>query len=341
MLPASPTVSVILPAYNAGKYVAEAVAGILAQTFVDFELIAIDDGSTDDTLAVLQSFDDPRLRVIQNQSNSGIAVTRNTGITDAKGRYLALQDADDISHPERLAIQVDFLENNKHIGVISASMKTFSGRPPPLNQLVINTDWHALYHTPKIVRTSLAFGGGGLSNSPAMFRSDIIKDNHIFYDASFPVGEDRDFYQRLSLLTDMAILRSQLVMCRKHDANTSPSNRKIFGWGSRATLKFWRNWLDLDTDGIVDDAGKIKGIDGFYQLEKCVEQVRKLARKERYDPSLMLLLSGKFVYSALRKLDKQGEKTKTICRAYRNSSIIASLPTKLKRTLRTKCFFCR
>ena len=101
--------SVVLPVYNCPRYVGQAIECILNQTFADFELIVIDDGSTDETPSVLKRYTDPRIRHI-SQANRGLAGTLNRGIERSRGRYVARQDQDDVSFPERLAKQVAFLD---------------------------------------------------------------------------------------------------------------------------------------------------------------------------------------------------------------------------------------
>jgi glycosyltransferase involved in cell wall biosynthesis len=102
-------VSVLMPAWNAEKYIAEAIHSVLKQTFNDFELLIINDGSTDDTVSVIKQFTDPRIRIIE-QSRQGIAEALNVGLKYAKGQYIARFDADDICLPERLQKQISFLD---------------------------------------------------------------------------------------------------------------------------------------------------------------------------------------------------------------------------------------
>ena len=98
----SPKVSVVIPVYNREKYVRSAVDSILSQTFSDFELLVIDDGSTDGSIAVVQSYRDPRIRLARNNANLGVSATRNKGIQLARGVYLAFLDSDDCAYPDRL-----------------------------------------------------------------------------------------------------------------------------------------------------------------------------------------------------------------------------------------------
>lgn len=112
-----PKVSIILPVYNGEKYLRESVESILNQSFTDFELIIINDGSKDGSKEVLESYPDPRIRIV-NQENKGLAGALNVGIALAQGEYIARQDQDDISLPERLREQVDFLDNHTDYGMV-------------------------------------------------------------------------------------------------------------------------------------------------------------------------------------------------------------------------------
>lgn len=108
---ANPTITVLMPAYNAEKYIGDAIASVLQQTCTDFELVIVNDGSTDGTIAIINSFDDPRI-VTVNQCNKGVAAALNTGLKHSKGKYIARFDADDVCYPQRLEKQLDFLQQN-------------------------------------------------------------------------------------------------------------------------------------------------------------------------------------------------------------------------------------
>lgn len=112
--PTAPTVSVVLPFFR-NPLVVEAVRSILGQTWTDFELIAIDDCSGNGVADLLRGIDDPRFRLVERETNGGENATRNHGISLARGRYIAFQDHDDVSYPDRLKVQVEFLERNPGI----------------------------------------------------------------------------------------------------------------------------------------------------------------------------------------------------------------------------------
>src|SRR5690606_1184748 len=112
---------IILPAYNAEKYLAEAIESILNQSFKDFEFIIINDGSKDRTEDVILSYNDPRIVYLNNEANLGLIDKLNKGFNIARGKYIARMDADDISSPERLYIQYQFLENNPDYVICSSS----------------------------------------------------------------------------------------------------------------------------------------------------------------------------------------------------------------------------
>ncbi len=109
-------VSVIIPAYNCDRYIREAIASVFAQTYTDYELIIVDDGSTDDTAQVIKSYGD-RINYIY-QTNQGVAQARNTGLAVAQGKYIAFLDQDDFFYPHKLAAQVELIEQNPHLGMI-------------------------------------------------------------------------------------------------------------------------------------------------------------------------------------------------------------------------------
>ncbi len=115
-----PKVTVLMPVYNGAQYLHEAIDSILNQTFADFEFLIINDGSTDGSLDIIKSYNDNRIKLVNNETNLGIVETLNKGIKQARGKYIARMDCDDISMPERLEKQVKFLEVNPEISVVAS-----------------------------------------------------------------------------------------------------------------------------------------------------------------------------------------------------------------------------
>jgi len=105
-------VSIIMPSYNTGDFIGKSIKTVLAQTYENWELIIVDDCSSDDTESVVAGFDDKRIRYIKNQINSGAAVSRNRALCEASGKWIAFLDSDDLWLPEKLERQVDFMEQN-------------------------------------------------------------------------------------------------------------------------------------------------------------------------------------------------------------------------------------
>jgi glycosyltransferase involved in cell wall biosynthesis len=107
-----PKISVLMPVYNGEQFLDKSIKSVLEQTFNNFEYIIINDGSTDDSLKVIESYEDSRIKIINFSKNRGISAALNNGLNVAKGDYIARQDQDDISHPERFMLQVEYLKNN-------------------------------------------------------------------------------------------------------------------------------------------------------------------------------------------------------------------------------------
>src|SRR5687768_3299275 len=119
----SPLISVVMPVYNSEKYLSAAIDSILNQTCGDFELLIFDDGSTDDSWKIIKQYAqlDTRIVPFRNDINSGYVVHLNDGVLRANGDFIARMDSDDIALPDRLALQLDFLKNNLHVGVVGTS----------------------------------------------------------------------------------------------------------------------------------------------------------------------------------------------------------------------------
>ncbi len=120
----SALVSVIIPAYNVERYMAACIQSMLDQTYTNQEILIVNDAATDSTVRIIQGFTDPRIRIIHNETNLGLAASVNKAIQQAKGLYIARMDADDVAHPHRLQKQVNFLEHHADVSIVGTAMKS-------------------------------------------------------------------------------------------------------------------------------------------------------------------------------------------------------------------------
>jgi glycosyltransferase involved in cell wall biosynthesis len=210
-----PLISVVMPVYNSEKYLHEAVESILGQTFTDFELIAIDDGSSDGSAAILESFcrSDTRMIVQRHSQNQGIGAAVNTGLALARGRYIARMDADDISLPERFEKQAAFLEKHPEIDVIGSAVQLVDDRgqnigvlSAPLEDLAIR--WASIFSSPFMQAT-------------IMFRRSVIEEHDLHYRGTIKQSEDFDFSIRLLEHAHGINFAEPLYIYRIHSASVT------------------------------------------------------------------------------------------------------------------------
>ncbi|MGY3211547.1 glycosyltransferase family 2 protein [Mucilaginibacter sp. HD30] len=214
-------ISVILPVFNGEKFLKEAVRSILNQTYTNFELIIIDDCSTDATPDILTQFNsDVRVRVIRNKANLKVVKTLNKGIQLSHGEYIARMDADDISHPERLEKQVAFLESNPTIGICGTWVETFGAENKVMRA--------AIEHEHIKVRL---FFVNPMFHPSIMFRRDVLQANASVYDEQYTNAEDYGLWVRLIDKVKFANIPTVLLKYRIHDTNVS-----VFKESNKAVL---------------------------------------------------------------------------------------------------------
>ena len=199
-------VSVVIPSYNSARYVVTAVESVLAQTFRDYEILVVDDGSTDDTKEVLSKYGDS-IRYLY-KPNGGVSSARNYGIEKATGKYVALLDADDVWMPEKLAKQIAVLEADENIGLCYASTEKVDEN---LQAVIgyIEANSYEDYCEALLLNLNIVAG----SCSSAIVRRDVTQQTNGF-DAEFSTCADWEYWLRLSLLTKFAPVADYLVKYR-------------------------------------------------------------------------------------------------------------------------------
>ena len=221
----NPAISVVLPVYNAEAYVREAVESILAQSFTDFELILINDGSTDGSGAILRDLaaHDTRI-VLVERPNNGFISALNEGIERARADLIARMDADDVAMPERFALQYARMIEEPELAVLGGSMRLMD----KAGNIIGLTEYPL---TPKETARSVE-DGCPVSNATVIMRRDaVLKTGG--YRRAFLYCEDYDLWLRMSELGyAIANLPQPLLNCRKHDTNVSAVHWEVQGSGT-------------------------------------------------------------------------------------------------------------
>ena len=215
----SPKVSVVMPVYNCVTYIKESVGSILAQTFTDFELLIIDDHSTDGTYEYLQTLTDTRVELIRKMQNSGYAISLNMGLDLAKGAYIARMDGDDIALPERFTKQVNFMDNNQEVAVCGTCYQlvgtdTIIQMPYSFEEAKIK----AIMNVP-------------VAHPTVFIRRSILVKHQLRYNEALEPTEDYDLWTRIMDIGKIENLQEVLLLYRRHSEQESITkyNRLISG----------------------------------------------------------------------------------------------------------------
>ena len=208
-----PKVSVIMPAYNAERYIGEAIESILNQSYKELELIIIDDCSSDSTLELVKKYKDNRIKLLKNNENRGIAYTTNYGIDISSGEYIALLDDDDIAYPERLEIQVNYLEKHPEIDILGGRTEIIDEESNHKYMLGIPRN------NPKYIKAMLLFHNLDFSNGTAMIRRMFIEKNRIQYLDNCLGMQDYRFFIECSKYGNISSVDKLLLKHRSHSDN--------------------------------------------------------------------------------------------------------------------------
>lgn len=211
-----PVITVLMSVYNGHRHLAESVSSILAQSFPDFELLIINDGSTDGSLEYLRSLADPRVVLIDQQPNRGLLATANRGLRIARGRYVAIMDQDDIAAPERLGRQFARLEAAPEIALCGTAIETFGDRPLP--------SW-VRYQEPADLRTALLFENP-FCHPTVMMRHRALASVGLAYPEAYPHAEEYALWLNLAEKYPLANLPDTLLRYRVHATQLSRTRNR-------------------------------------------------------------------------------------------------------------------
>ncbi len=234
----APFVSIVLPVYNGENYLAQAIQSLLNQSFTDFELIVINDCSTDATEEVIRSFSDPRIVYAKNERNMHLIPTLNKGLSLAKGKYIARLDHDDIALPNRLIKQVEFLEAHPEVVVLGTLIERFSD------------EGHSFQPKfpiePEDLAVSLLFFNP-ISHPSAMFRSWPVKEHGLRYNPNIMNAEDYALWWDMLQFGEIANHSEVLLRYREHPNQITVALAEGVSTGHRNALAYFFADLGLET----------------------------------------------------------------------------------------------
>ena len=212
----APAITVLMPVYNAEKYLAEAIDSILNQSFDNFELLIINDGSTDNSEKIILSYSDNRIRYVKNEKNIRLIATLNKGIEVAKGKYIARMDADDVSLLNRLRVQFEFMESNPDVALCGSWFELIGDRTgiakyvPGHNEIMMRMLYQCHFCHPSVV-----------------MRKSMIDTFEVKFDAAYIHAEDYEFFVRIGEKYKLANIQTALLKYRIHGKSVSAGNKTI------------------------------------------------------------------------------------------------------------------
>lgn len=274
-------VSVCIPVYNGGKYLNEAINSLLNQTYEDFEIILVDDSSTDNSIEIIQSYKDKRIHLYKNEKNQGIAYTRNRAIDLANSEYIALLDDDDIAVPYRLEHEVKFLDDNKDIDVVGGHLRRIDK-----NGNDLNSQWN-VYLNPNYIKAYLMLGDT-IANGTVMFRKKFVNDHNIRFKDNMYGAEDYMFWVECSLKGKITNLDEVLLLWRVGHGNETQNvfNNKLVERNKVIddihTYALYENGFRLNQNEltILNKVFREEGtIDNQQEMEQLFNTLKNIARQ--------------------------------------------------------------
>lgn len=263
-----PSITVLMAVFNQAATLPEALASLWVQTDPDFELLVIDDGSTDDTPAILAQQTDPRLRVLTNPTNLGLTASLNRGLAEARGEFIARMDGDDISLPDRLAAQRAYLQRHPSVAACGSWVQTFGARQ----------ELWRFPARPDDLRAELLFENV-LAHGSVMLRRAALQVHDLRYDETLARAQDYDLWVRLARHAPLVNLPRPLVRYRLHAGQVGAADSA----GQRATAQQVRRmqlgWLGLEPSASEMDLHLALSTSGFVASRDWLGQARAWLEK--------------------------------------------------------------
>lgn len=279
-----PKISVLLPTYNSASFLSEAINSILMQSYSDFELLIINDCSTDVTPEIFADINDQRVRIIDNDQNLGLAASLNRGLALARGKFIARMDADDISMPDRFKKQVEFMEANPKVGVLGSWYQWMDtdGNPGKIVRFPTSNG---------VIQWQLIVDRQPLAHPVVMMRAEALRAINGYKDMRY--SQDYDLFSRLAKDWELANLPVVLLLRREHPgriglsykeeqiANTARTRQEMMLnlLEDEIPLELVRNAFPPNSNG-VDDLPLLNLLERIYKRFFLIHPLSKSERKE-------------------------------------------------------------
>ncbi|MBD1424938.1 glycosyltransferase family 2 protein [Sphingobacterium arenae] len=265
-------ITVFMAAYNAADYIAASIESVLEQTYTNFELLIVDDGSTDNTVEIIRSFEDPRIRFIQNDGNKGQPYTRNLALKEANGEFLAVLDSDDIAFPNRLEIQLQHFLNRPQLAVLGGKAHIIDKHGMRTGQEVIPICGSKKLHAALLFYNSFV-------HPTVMMRMAAFRDiggypNHL-------VAQDYALFSRMALKYEVDNVSEFLGEYRIHDNNISIRKKDLAAAQLRIILRYQLDKLLPKTDHIDLDILLTPIINSKYTPDEYYTVYREIIHHNR------------------------------------------------------------
>jgi len=275
-----------MPVYNRENLIKFSVESIINQTFTDFEFIIVNDGSTDKTAEIIESYNDKRIKLIHNEQNSGIVFSRNKGIENASGKYIAMFDSDDIAYPTKNQEQITFLEQNSDFGMIGTWAKFIDE-----NGNHTGKSWKLPADSKKIPAMML-FRNYFVQASVIARREALPK--HL-YSTGYDIVEDSKMWFEISLNHKVWNLQKYLLDYRVHTGNVTNTGNEKQIRHSRKLFKYIFKHLEieitekeLDAHFLIKNSDKIKSISELKEIENWLKKIINQNKKIKlYDEDIL------------------------------------------------------
>jgi len=325
-MPAAPRVSVLMTTFNGARTIADSIASVLAQTWREFELVVVDDASTDETLRILAGHADPRMRVIRAERNLGVVGARNLGFEACRGEYVAAHDHDDISRPSRLAEQVVLLDREPAVVLVATEVELQAeGR--------LSRSGHVADGCAPVMRWLLLVDNP-LTWSSIMLRAEAVRRLGQFVRPDYELADDFDLYHRLLSVGEIIRLPAPLTVYRWHATNATRAGQgRLNANAARVLCDAYRGWLGEDAADAarlvvrhlshrepVRDAATLARLGSYLErLLECFTAANTLAPEDR---ARVAAAAGEGWWNAVRASVRTG--APAMARAYRSHPLLAA-----------------